>query len=69
MKPSTIPTEYALKNTTIIAHDNTLKREAGRKTAIFLIMASKLNLPPLSVTKLSMLGRLKVAAEVKIENN
>ena len=44
-----------------------MKREAGRKTAIFLIMVSKPNSPPLAVTYLSMLGRLKVKTEVMIE--
>ena len=39
-----------LKNKAIIDHDNTLNREAGRKTAIFLIMESKPNSLPLAVT-------------------
>ena len=50
MQPTTIPAEYALKNTQVIENDNTLNREAGRKTEIFLIMASKPKIPPLAVT-------------------
>ena len=58
---------YWLKNKAIIDHDNTLNREAGRKTAIFSIMELKPKSLPLAVTYLSMLGRLKVTTEVMIE--
>ena len=44
------PKVYALKNILIMVIDNTLNREAGRKTAIFLIIEAKPNSPPRAVT-------------------
>ena len=49
MKPVTKPRVYALKNTQVIENDKTLKRDAGRKTGIFVIIEIKPNSFPLAV--------------------